>query len=77
MEVILNEDLSLAGQCVSAKLSDWHEETAWLWAGNTTRKDAEAVQKSMVGCKVSDLFHGVLDLSLQQRSLLFQKPFLL
>ncbi|XP_042731778.1 uncharacterized protein LOC122182496 isoform X2 [Lagopus leucura] len=49
LEVILDEDLSLDGQCVSAKLFDWHEETAWLWAGNTTGKDAEAVQKSMVG----------------------------
>lgn len=78
LEVILDEDLSLDGQCVSAKLSDWHEETAWLWAGNTSGKDAEAVQTSVVGCKASDLFfffHGVLDLSLQQRYLLFQNYF--
>ena len=64
LQVILDHPDSNLHQCVNAKLSDWHEETAWLWTGNTTGEDAGAAQRSVVGCKASDTFFpGVLHLS--------------
>lgn len=64
LQVILHHPDSNPHQCVNAKLSDWHEETAWLWTGNATGEDAGAAQRSVVGCKASDIFFsGVLHLS--------------
>lgn len=45
LQVILHHPDSNPHQCVNAKLSDWHEETAWLWTGNATGEDAGAAQR--------------------------------